>query len=219
MKVFTKATALALTLGISGAANATKYSFTDPSTIFMEEGSSYIGLIKYSGLDSPVASASLSIELSDDMSPFPPFLDIPLETAQLTSVKGNLSSIGSPGSPLDSVEIDRNSGLITVTGSTISYQGDVSPPATPTVSKYFDTDVTSLLGGTSGMLEFTLDALDTIDNLPFILGGNPYIEDFNYNGAKLSIETSPVPLPAAIWLLGSGLLGLFGFSRGKALAT
>jgi hypothetical protein len=27
--------------------------------------------------------------------------------------------------------------------------------------------------------------------------------------AQLVITTSPVPLPAAVWLLGSGLIGLF----------
>ena len=31
--------------------------------------------------------------------------------------------------------------------------------------------------------------------------------------------TAPVPLPAAIWLLGSGLLGLFGIGRRKAIAA
>jgi hypothetical protein len=31
--------------------------------------------------------------------------------------------------------------------------------------------------------------------------------------------TSPVPLPAAVWLLGSGLLGLLGVGRRKVLAA
>jgi hypothetical protein len=34
-----------------------------------------------------------------------------------------------------------------------------------------------------------------------------------------SAATAPVPLPAAIWLLGSGLLGLFGVGRRKAVAA
>jgi hypothetical protein len=34
-----------------------------------------------------------------------------------------------------------------------------------------------------------------------------------------SAATAPVPLPAAIWLLGSGLLGLFGIGRRKAIAA
>jgi len=34
-----------------------------------------------------------------------------------------------------------------------------------------------------------------------------------------SVPTSPVPLPAAVWLLGSGLLGLLGVGRRKVLAA
>jgi hypothetical protein len=34
-----------------------------------------------------------------------------------------------------------------------------------------------------------------------------------------TVTTAPVPLPAAIWLLGSGLLGLFGIGRRKAIAA
>jgi hypothetical protein len=34
-----------------------------------------------------------------------------------------------------------------------------------------------------------------------------------------TVTTAPVPLPAAIWLLGSGLLGLFGIGRRKTIAA
>jgi len=32
----------------------------------------------------------------------------------------------------------------------------------------------------------------------------------------IDVSTAPVPVPAAIWLMGSGLMGLFGFSRKKS---
>jgi hypothetical protein len=35
-------------------------------------------------------------------------------------------------------------------------------------------------------------------------------------GLTYAAGTSAVPLPAAIWLLGGGLLGLFGIGRRKA---
>jgi len=38
-------------------------------------------------------------------------------------------------------------------------------------------------------------------------------------GLVFSTAAAPVPLPAAIWLLGSGLLGLFGIGRRKAAAA
>ena len=41
--------------------------------------------------------------------------------------------------------------------------------------------------------------------------GGIYSDNFTYTPA-----TSAVPVPAAIWLMGSGLISLFGFSRRKA---
>lgn len=38
------------------------------------------------------------------------------------------------------------------------------------------------------------------------------------NGLSITVGTAPVPLPAAVWLLGSGLLGLTGIARRKAKA-
>jgi hypothetical protein len=38
-------------------------------------------------------------------------------------------------------------------------------------------------------------------------------------GLVFSTAAAPVPLPAAIWLLGSGLLGLFGIGRRKPIAA
>jgi hypothetical protein len=39
------------------------------------------------------------------------------------------------------------------------------------------------------------------------------------NGLVFSSGAAPVPLPAAVWLLGSGLLGLFGIGRRKAITA
>lgn len=41
--------------------------------------------------------------------------------------------------------------------------------------------------------------------------GNPYLETWN-----VSVQAAPVPVPAAAWLLGSGLLGLVGVARRKS---
>jgi len=45
----------------------------------------------------------------------------------------------------------------------------------------------------------------TID---FIVGGNNM-----FGNTSLVIVMDPVPLPGAVWLLGSGLLGLAGIGR------
>ena len=39
--------------------------------------------------------------------------------------------------------------------------------------------------------------------------------DFILNSVTLTLETTPVPVPAAAWLFGSGLLGLIGIVRKK----
>jgi len=50
------------------------------------------------------------------------------------------------------------------------------------------------------------------------LGGNG-VGTWNNNveGYQLDITTSPVPVPAAVWLMGSGILGLAGMRRKKAI--
>ncbi len=40
----------------------------------------------------------------------------------------------------------------------------------------------------------------------------------NVSGSGCSFDTSVVPIPAAVWLFGSGLLGLIGFSKRKKAA-
>lgn len=39
------------------------------------------------------------------------------------------------------------------------------------------------------------------------------LENTNFSAANLNLEYSPVPVPAAVWLFGSGLIGLIGVAR------
>lgn len=43
--------------------------------------------------------------------------------------------------------------------------------------------------------------------------GTPYTEKFNITVNGTAASTSPVPVPAAVWLFGSGLMGLVGVAR------
>lgn len=53
--------------------------------------------------------------------------------------------------------------------------------------------------------------------------GNAYIQSYagansfkaNYEATSFSVSTSVVPVPAAVWLFGSGLIGLAGVARRK----
>jgi len=44
------------------------------------------------------------------------------------------------------------------------------------------------------------------------LGGNP-LSQGQFDNVRL--DFSPVPIPAAVWLFGSGLIGLLGVARRK----
>lgn len=46
-----------------------------------------------------------------------------------------------------------------------------------------------------------------------LYGDNPTTETTNETDANLQSVLAPVPIPAAVWLFGSGLLGLFGIKR------
>jgi hypothetical protein len=60
------------------------------------------------------------------------------------------------------------------------------------------------------------DSITTSGNIPIslTLKKGDHV-DFLFNVTSYASATQPVPVPAAIWLLGSGLIGLVGFKRRK----
>jgi hypothetical protein len=66
--------------------------------------------------------------------------------------------------------------------------------------------------GTAANL-YDLTGNGTTSNLQSYLLGTVTV---SANGTITNIAPAPVPLPAAVWLLGSGLLGLFGVGRRRA---
>jgi len=75
------------------------------------------------------------------------------------------------------------------------------------------TTATELLGSLNAPGSFSFDATP----------GDYFVSFFGEAGASTSygmygIEISQVPLPAAVWLFGSGLIGLIGISRRKKAA-
>ncbi len=69
------------------------------------------------------------------------------------------------------------------------------------------------------MLDFYYDESREIANDLILLednGGPP--DGYNIYEPWVVFEASPVPIPAAAWLFGSGLLGLIGFSKRKKAA-
>ena len=99
--------------------------------------------------------------------------------------------------------------------------GIVDVPANPgpyTVS--FGTD-TAELGATA---EFELALWDSssstfsfVTNFTAIVEGNWYAISFgDITGQIQGVDLAPVPVPAAVWLFGSDLIGLVGVARRRA---
>jgi len=58
-----------------------------------------------------------------------------------------------------------------------------------------------------------LSLLSTLTATTSAFGESAFIQNKLVAGGLVTIETSPIPVPAALWLFVSGLLGLFGFAR------
>jgi len=72
-----------------------------------------------------------------------------------------------------------------------------------------------------GIFTFGHPQVVTLDDGTFAYG-NPHVDAFSVGPSALTIDytytPTTVPAPAAVWLLGSGLLGLAGFRRSRLAA-
>jgi hypothetical protein len=90
---------------------------------------------------------------------------------------------------------------------TVSSLGKVTGSAVSTVAGNLNTGIASTMNGST--------ACNNVNPCIALNGAS----DPNFAVTKLGTATSPIPLPAAVWLLGSGLLGLLGVGRRKVLAA
>ncbi len=73
----------------------------------------------------------------------------------------------------------------------------------------FNNPITNTYDGNSGMFDMSWETDANVDILGLSLD-SPFV--LNLKG---SASVSAVPVPAAVWLFGSGMVALFGFSRKK----
>ena len=80
-----------------------------------------------------------------------------------------------------------------------------------TFDGYFDTQ-----NGTLDMFYYGDQTLYSGTSYTFNSASYPLLYDQNSAFSMTSVTVSPVPVPAAVWLFGSGLVGLAGIARRKA---
>jgi hypothetical protein len=76
--------------------------------------------------------------------------------------------------------------------------------------------------GTTGWRTFTFTALSNFTNLMFLVsnsGDTGYDSSLWVDNVTVSGSPSNVPVPAAVWLFGSGIAGLMGMRRKKMLVA
>ncbi len=95
----------------------------------------------------------------------------------------------------------------------------VSPPYLAT----YGSDIATL--GASAMFELALynataDAFTFVSDYKAIIPGNWYSISFgDIAGEIMGVDLAPVPVPATVWLLGSGLIGLVAVARRRTDAV
>ena len=99
-----------------------------------------------------------------------------------------------------------NAGSLVITSNSVSVDVINFFGAAPTFD-IFSLDLVAVIPPSSGLINITPSALS---DLTSGWEGRPV----DYIGA--SVTTSAVPVPAAVWLFGSGLIGLIGLTRRKA---
>jgi hypothetical protein len=234
-----------LLVGISNSTMAGLVFSTLPTTVISEDSGPFSESINYTPLDpNTVTSATLKIFLSDDVSSTFPggVIDAPRETARLTSVTdGSLAATGLPADEeVDPQLFDPSEHGVVLSGVAAD-AGIENPSVLPSTSSYFNFDVTDLIkDSNSGTLNFELEALDLYSAIsketsPGVLNPVyalifadallvdpdlvlpdtiPVFEDFLFDRAELDVQV--VPIPAAVWLFGSGIFGLVVVRRKKA---
>ncbi|MCD4718912.1 MAG: PEP-CTERM sorting domain-containing protein [Desulfobacula sp.] len=113
--------------------------------------------------------------------------------------------------------INAQFGQYDLTGATLEYDVTFTPSQEEFNRYAISIDMLSLYGGNiSELLSGIILELNQSDQNPIALTV-PFTIPMTFSGI-VNLQADPVdsvPVPAAIWLLGSGLLGLIGFKRHK----
>jgi len=122
-----------------------------------------------------------------------------------------------------------DNGSITITGALASLgMGATEAASLANVDVLFTADIVSI-GWTSGLVEFVMSGASQAgavcdagycsgadEVLQFTFDGNDQFNGkWNKNFSKAAYAVATVPVPAAVWLFGSAIVGLVGLGRRK----
>ena len=111
-----------------------------------------------------------------------------------------------------------------ITGSYTWTLEQIDSPTSPYCSLFCDDPVLASQSYGSGSF-FIVDSLYDFDSVPILSSGAYSIgvsggssgQTSSIMSYQANIVVSSVPVPAAVWLFGSGLIGLVGFARRKGI--
>lgn len=113
---------------------------------------------------------------------------------------GTVTDLGDlPGATSSWANCINNSGQAVGFSGSHAALFDINHPGTVT-------DLNSLVNATTG---WTLEKATAINDVGQIVG----VGSINGQSHAFLLTPAPVPVPSAVWLLGSGLLGLAGFKK------
>lgn len=224
-----------LILGLASAAQAYTYSFDFQSgdiSLHVAENCSLLSIVTINDLivDMDIDAApedtlySYTASLDMTLGLFGMFnYDLDLSDLDLGTFQGfDLDSFFGDGTAVMAYTVtDTVSGQFgdySLTDATLEYDITVTPDDSVEDRYAITIDTLSLYdGNTSELLSGLINELNESDESPISLEV-PFTVPITLSGT-MDIQAEPVPVPAGIWLLGSGLLGLIGLKRNRRPAA
>jgi len=220
-----------LILGFSSMAHAYSFSFGLESggiSLHVAENSSLISIVTTNDLiadldfgtipqDVPMkytASVDMTLGLFGMFDYELELGDLALGTFEGINPEGIIpdgtSTLGYVGTSLVTTQL----GQYSLAGATLDYDVTFTPDQEIADRYAISIDTLSLYGGnTSELLSAIINDLNQSGQSPLVLTV-PFTVPMTLSGT-IDIEADPVPVPAALWLFGTGLLGLIGFKNRK----
>ncbi len=113
----------------------------------------------------------------------------------------------------DGLEIFLSGPVLGSLGGTINFSNELPPPGSGNYTATNGSELLSLTGGNLFMVGLWDGSSWIMDSGAAILPANGAQLTFSVGGDVVAIDVAVIPVPAAVWLFGSGLVGLVAVSR------